>query len=153
MSKSSKCIKKGSQRCIKTFAESFSFHFIFIYLGTVAPSVHENCFSGGRGTNVTSLRFDSSLKGGKRWCLLTSSSRLFQSLGPRKDIALCPLLVFRKGIERSVSLFLSSLTFRVDLSNIHRRAFSTFKNKRSENFNTLQQPFLLKFTYFDIAGG
>ena len=46
-----------------------SFHFIFIYLGKVAPSVHENCFSGGRGTNVTSLRFDSSLKGGKRWCL------------------------------------------------------------------------------------
>ena len=24
------------------------FHFIFIYLGTVSPSVHENCFSGGR---------------------------------------------------------------------------------------------------------
>ena len=45
---------------------------------------------------------------------LTSSSRLFQSFGPRKDIALCPLLVFRKGIERSVSVFLSSLTFRVD---------------------------------------
>ena len=46
---------------------------------------------------------------------LTSSSRLFQSLGPRKDIALCPLLVFRIGIERSVSVFLSSLTFCVDL--------------------------------------
>ena len=45
---------------------------------------------------------------------LTSSSRVFQSLGPRKDIALCPLLDFRKGIERSVSVFLSSLTFRVD---------------------------------------
>ena len=44
----------------------------------------------------------------------TSSSRLFQSLGPRKDIALCPLLVFPKGIERSVSVFLSSLKFRVD---------------------------------------
>ena len=27
----------------------FHFIFIFIYLGTVAPSVHENCFSGGRG--------------------------------------------------------------------------------------------------------
>ena len=26
----------------------FHFYFIFIYLGTVAPSVHENCFSGGR---------------------------------------------------------------------------------------------------------
>ena len=26
-----------------------SFHFIFTYLGTIAPSVHENCFSGGRG--------------------------------------------------------------------------------------------------------
>ena len=25
---------------------------IFIYLGTVAPSVHENCFSGGRGRLV-----------------------------------------------------------------------------------------------------
>ena len=45
---------------------------------------------------------------------LTSSSRLFRSFGPRKDIALCPLLVFRKGIERSVSVFLSSLAFRVD---------------------------------------
>ena len=39
---------------------------------------------------------------------LTSSSRLFQSLGPRKDIALCPVLVSLKGIERSVSAFLSS---------------------------------------------
>ena len=29
--------------------------FIFIYLGTVAPSVHDNCFSGGRGTNVFRL--------------------------------------------------------------------------------------------------
>ena len=46
---------------------------------------------------------------------LTSSSRVFQSFGPRKDIALCPLLVLRKVIERSVSVFLSSLTFRVDL--------------------------------------
>ena len=39
---------------------------------------------------------------------LTSSSRLFQSFGPRKDIALCPLLAFRKGIERSVSVFLKT---------------------------------------------
>ena len=31
----------------------FSFHFIFfIYLGTVAPSVQENCFSGGRDLEV-----------------------------------------------------------------------------------------------------
>ena len=45
---------------------------------------------------------------------LTSISRLFQNLGPRKDMALCPLLVFLKGIERSVSVFLSSLSFRVD---------------------------------------
>ena len=93
----------------------FIFFFIFIYLGTVAPSVHENCFSGGRGTNVTSLRFDSSLKVARDGACLTSSSRLFQSLDPRKDIALCPLLVFRKGIKRSVSVFLSSLTFRFDL--------------------------------------
>ena len=42
---------------------------------------------------------------------LTSTSRLFQSLDLRKDIALRPLLVFREGIERSVSVFLSSLTF------------------------------------------
>ena len=55
------------------------------------------------------------LKVARDGACLTSSSRLFQSLGPRKDIALCPLLVFRKGIERSVSVFLSSLTFRVDL--------------------------------------
>ena len=55
------------------------------------------------------------LKVARDGACLTSSSRLFQSLGPRKDIALCPLLVFRKGIERSVSVFRSSLTFRVDL--------------------------------------
>ena len=55
------------------------------------------------------------LKVARDGACLTSSSRLFQSLGPRKDIALCPLLVFRKGIERSVSVFLSSLTFRADL--------------------------------------
>ena len=42
------------------------------------------------------------LKVARDGACLTSSSRLFQSLGPRKDIALCPLLVFRKGIERSV---------------------------------------------------
>ena len=29
--------------------------FIFIYLGTVPPSVHENCFSGGRGIPVLQL--------------------------------------------------------------------------------------------------
>ena len=55
------------------------------------------------------------LKVARDGACLTSSSRVFQSLGPRKDIALCPLLDFRKGIERSVSVFLSSLTFRVDL--------------------------------------
>ena len=55
------------------------------------------------------------LKVARDGACLTSSSRLFQSLGPRKDIVLCPLLVFRKGIERSASVFLSSLTFRVDL--------------------------------------
>ena len=26
--------------------------YIFIYLGTVAPSFHENCFSGGRDKNI-----------------------------------------------------------------------------------------------------
>ena len=55
------------------------------------------------------------LKVARDGACLTSSPRVFQSLGPRKDIALCPLLDFRKGIERSVSVFLSSLTFRVDL--------------------------------------
>ena len=34
----------------KRYIFQVSFHFIFIYLGTVAPSVHENCFSGGRGS-------------------------------------------------------------------------------------------------------
>ena len=55
------------------------------------------------------------LKVARDGAYLASSSRLFQSLGPRKDIALCPLLLFRKGIKRSVSVFRSSLTFRVDL--------------------------------------
>ena len=54
------------------------------------------------------------LKAARVGACLTSSSRLFQSFGPRKeDIAFCPLLVFRKGIERSVSVFFSSRTFRV----------------------------------------
>ena len=47
------------------------------------------------------------LKVARDGACLTSSSRVFQSLGPRKDIALCPLLDFRKGIERSVSVFLT----------------------------------------------
>ena len=41
------------------------------------------------------------LKVARDGACLTSSSRVFQSLGPRKDIALCPLLDFRKGIEIS----------------------------------------------------
>ena len=58
------------------------------------------------------------LKAARVGACLTSCSRLFQSFGPRKDIALCTLLVFRKGIERSVSVVLSSLTFRVDFFSI-----------------------------------
>ena len=45
---------------------------------------------------------------------LRSCSSSFQSLGPRKDIAFCPFLVFRSGSERSVPVFLSSVTFRVE---------------------------------------
>ena len=45
---------------------------------------------------------------------LASCSSWFQSLGPRKEIAHCPLFLFRKGSERSVSIFLSFLTFRVE---------------------------------------
>ena len=106
------------RRIIVTAATAFclhfiSFHFIFIYLGTVAPSVHENCFSGGRGTNVTCLRFHSSLKGGKGWCLFNIKFKAIPKLRSTKRYS--PLLVFRKGIERSASVFLSSLTFRVDL--------------------------------------
>ena len=110
-------------RAPNSFIHSF---FIFIYLGTVTPSVHEKCFSGGRGTNVSSLRFDSSLKGGKRWCLFNIKFKAILKLWSTKRYALCPLLVFRKGIERSVSVFLSSLTFRVDFfSNKLERYFRT----------------------------
>ena len=57
---------------------------------------------------------------------LRSSSSSFQSLGPRKDIAFCPFLVFRSGSERSVSVFLSSLTFRVEfLTNKLERYLGT----------------------------
>ena len=45
---------------------------------------------------------------------LASGSSMFQSLGPRKEIALCPLFVFRNGSERSVSVFLSFLIYRVE---------------------------------------
>ena len=54
------------------------------------------------------------LKVARKVACLRSSSSSFQSLGPRKDIAFCPFLVFRSGSERSVSVFLSSLTFRVE---------------------------------------
>ena len=54
------------------------------------------------------------LKVAREGACLRSSSSSFQSLGPRKDIAFCPFLVFRSGSERSVSVFLSSLTFRVE---------------------------------------
>ena len=33
-------------------------HFIFTYLGTVAPSVRGNCFSGGRGNTFTNRKID-----------------------------------------------------------------------------------------------
>ena len=68
--------------------------FIFIYSGTVAPSVHENCFSGGRGTNVTSLRFDSSLKGGKRWCLFNIKFKAIPKLRSTKRYSSLPIVSF-----------------------------------------------------------
>ena len=71
-----------------------SFHFIFIYLGTVAPSVYENCFSGGRGTNVTSLRFDSSLKGGKKWCLFNIKFKAIPKLRSTKRYSSLPIVSF-----------------------------------------------------------
>ena len=41
------------------------------------------------------------LKVAREGACLRSSSSSFQSLGPRKDIAFCPFLVFRSGSERS----------------------------------------------------
>ena len=49
------------------------------------------------------------------WHRVQVDSKGFQSLGPRKEIAICPLFVFRNGSERSVSVFLSFLTFRVNV--------------------------------------
>ena len=72
----------------------FIHSFIFIYLGTVAPSVHENCFSGGRGTNVTTLRFDSSLKGGKRWCLFNIKFKAIPKLRSTKRYSPLPIVSF-----------------------------------------------------------
>ena len=88
-----------------------SFHFIFIYLGTVAPSVHENCFSGGSAQIFAAYDLILLLKMARDGACLTSSSRLFQSLGPRKDIAVCPLLVFRK--VASCELRVASCELRV----------------------------------------
>ena len=100
-----------------------------MYLGTVAPSVHENWFSGGRGTNVFRLkRFDSSLKGGKSWCLFNIKFKVIPKLWSTKRF-LCPSLVFRKGIEISVSEFLSFLTFRLDF-------FSNKLERYSGDLNT-----------------
>ena len=82
---------------LETFSpkgHSFIHSFIFIYLGTVAPSVHENCFSGGRGTNVTSLRFDSSLKGGKRWCLFNIKFKSIPKLRSTKRYSPLPIVRF-----------------------------------------------------------
>ena len=46
-------------RLIRGISISFiSFHFIFTYLGTVAPSVRGNCFSGGRGNTFTNRKID-----------------------------------------------------------------------------------------------
>ena len=36
----------------------YHFIFIFTYLGTVAPSVRGNCFSGGRGNAFTNRKID-----------------------------------------------------------------------------------------------
>ena len=54
---------------------ALSFHFIFVYLGTVAPSVHENCFSGGR-------------------CRLDQNKRIWVSLQelPKFDISLAKMV-------------------------------------------------------------
>ena len=45
---------------------------------------------------------------------LTSSSKLFQSLSQRKDIAFCLLYVYGKGNERSVIVFLRFLMSRIE---------------------------------------
>ena len=42
----------------KSNLELVFIHFIFTYLGTVAPSVHGNCFSGGRGKTFTNRKID-----------------------------------------------------------------------------------------------
>ena len=62
----------------------------------------------------------------RKGACLRSSSSWFQSLGPRKNIAFCPYLSFRSGSERSVSVFLISLTFRVEfLTNKFKRYSGT----------------------------
>ena len=67
----------------------------FIYLGTVAPSVPKDCFSGGRGINVLRLqRFDSSLKGGKGWCLFNIKFKVIPNLWSTKRYSPLPIVSF-----------------------------------------------------------
>ena len=76
----------------------FSFHVIFIYFSTVAPSFHVNHFHGAvakTSTNCNGLIFF--LKVARDGACLTSS-----------------LLLSRKGGDRSVLAFLSSLALRVE---------------------------------------
>ena len=89
-----------------------------------------NCFLGTVAkTSANYNGFDSFLKGGKvardRACL-TSRSRLFQSYVYEKE-AVCPLFVFCKGGERSVSVFLSSLTLTVDFFTNKSERYSITK--------------------------
>ena len=71
------------------------FIFIFIYLGTVAPSVHENCFSGGRGINVFRLqRFDFSRKGGKSWCMFNIKFKVIPKLWSTRRYSPLPIVSF-----------------------------------------------------------
>ena len=63
--------------------ESFSFHFIFNVLFTVAPSTKGGCFSGGRGKNLITMLLKKFLQGQIRineklkaisWCTIPRST-------------------------------------------------------------------------------
>ena len=51
-------ITQGHFDCLFSFVKVHFHSFIFTYLGTVAPSVRGNCFSGGRGNTFTNRKID-----------------------------------------------------------------------------------------------
>ena len=90
--------------------------FLLFYLGTVAPSVHENCSARGHSKTFSDYsELILLLKVARVGACLKTAFRLILGFGAQKDITLCSLLVLRNGIERSVSAFLSFLTFRVTI--------------------------------------